>query len=218
MTLLGNISSGLFEVFFLLHLPLLAAVTEPPDPWQHVGLGSSATNPHPHQGVPSPPDGVRCSALGGLKLVLGLMAEQEGGSWGQQGEAGQGLPGPSRSPGPARSPRSQWQPPVRFHGSGKINVDEAAREGEETLVASGLMSPPFLASAGSGGCHPSPPVPSLQQAGHRSQSPDHPGSSCHQPDNPRIPGLPPAPLTLIRPLPPTWADPAQPRGAARGSE
>lgn len=85
MTLLGNISSGLFDVLFLLHLPLLAAVTEPPDPWQHLGLGSSAAAPHPHQDIPSPPDGDGYSALGGLKLVLGLMAEQEGGSWGAGG-------------------------------------------------------------------------------------------------------------------------------------
>lgn len=43
---------------------------------------------------------------------------------------------------PAHSPGSQWQPPVRFHGSRKINADEAAEEEEETSVALGLMTPP----------------------------------------------------------------------------
>lgn len=136
------------------------------------------------------------------------------GSWGQQGAAGQGLPGPSCSLGPARSPGSQWQPPVRFHGSGKINVDEAAREGEETLVASGLMSPPSSPRLARGDVTHHLPCQACGRLGTGPKARIIPGA----PAAGRIIPESPAPLTLIRPLPPTWADPAQPRGAARGSE
>lgn len=58
---------------------------------------------------------------------------------GQPGEMGMA---PPCLLSPAHSPGSQWQPPVRFHGSRKINADEAAEEEEETSVALGLMFPP----------------------------------------------------------------------------
>lgn len=71
--------------------------------------------------------------------ALGLTAEQEQHEvWAARGDGH----GPPCLLSPAHSPGSQWQPPVRFHGSRKINTDETAEGEEETPVALGLMSPP----------------------------------------------------------------------------
>lgn len=125
-------------MIFLLCLPFPLTATKPPGPM--AAFWAQELIPCPTSSLfPAP----LLRGVGAFPLrspgALGLTAEQEQHElWAARGDGH----GPPCLLSPAHSPGSQWQPPVRFHGSRKINADETAEGEEETPVALSLMSPP----------------------------------------------------------------------------
>lgn len=125
-------------MIFLLCLPFPLTATKPLDPM--AAFWAQELIPCPTSSLFPVP---LLRGVGAFPLrspgALGLTAEQEQHElWAARGDGH----GPPCLLSPAHSPGSQWQPPVRFHGSRKINADETAEGEEETPVALSLMSPP----------------------------------------------------------------------------